>query len=222
MCGRYYIDDETSLEIKKILESIDKRFQKKERKTGEIYPADQAPILVAKNQVVEPMVLKWGAEGFDKGRRIINARSESIHEKNMFRHSILHRRCIIPANGFYEWNRLGNKSKYYFSDYNHDIIYMAGIYDKYQGVDCFIILTTSANNSMKEIHERMPLILNKEQMESWLFDDKYTDYLLNLTPMDLKKEEIPKEEKQIIGLQNHGMQNEIENEYQQLKFDFLK
>lgn len=207
MCGRYYIDDETSLEIKRILNDIDKRFQRKEIKTGEIYPTNMAPILVANKSAIEPTILKWGAAGFDKNRQIINARSESVHEKRMFRESIIYRRCIVPANGFYEWNRLGNKTKYYFTDMNCDTIYMAGIYDNYQGMDSFIILTTSANDSMREIHDRMPLILYKEQVESWLFDEKQTDNLLRLTPPYLHREELSKA---------------ANKEFEQLTFDFLK
>lgn len=215
MCGRYYIDEETSIEIKKILNDITNRFNKPKNKTsevftkdlafktGEVFPTDMAPILVAKNDTIVPEVFKWGAPGFEKSKQIINARSESIFEKRMFKESIIQRRCIIPANGFYEWSHSGVKKKYYFTDLTSDIIYMAGIYDNYQGIDSFVILTTSANQSMAEIHNRMPLTFNRNQMEEWLMDDSKISNLISNVPMQLHKQ---------IKLE--------ENE--QLSFDFLK
>lgn len=206
MCGRYYIDDETSLEIKKIVQRIQNQMSKPSMKMGEIYPSENVPILVAKNDEIVPGVITWGAPGFDKGSRIINARSETVYEKKMFKDSIIYRRCIIPANGFYEWNRLGDKKKYYFTDYEQDAIYMAGIYNKYQDEDCFIILTTNANSSMSDIHNRMPLIIKKEQTLDWIIDERLTKDFLNMVPTNLKREEAKDQKKQ---------------EFEQLTFDFL-
>ena len=174
-------------------------------KTGEIYPSESVPVLVVRDGEVVPEIITWGAPGFSKGSRIINARSETACEKKMFCDSILHRRCIIPANGFFEWNRLGDKKKYYFKDDSEDTIYMAGIYDRYEDTDCFIILTTNANDSMKDIHDRMPLILEREQIMDWLLDDRSTKAFLRRIPRELKREEIKEEKK---------------NEYQQLTFDW--
>jgi putative SOS response-associated peptidase YedK len=205
MCGRYYVDEETSMEIQKILSKIDNRINKTNMKTGEIFPSELAPILVAKNDNIVPEIFKWGAPGFEKSKQIINARSESVYNRKMFSESILQRRCIIPANGFFEWSHLGTKKKYYFTDYNSDIIYMAGIYDKYQGTDCFIILTTAANQSMSDVHDRMPLLFNRQEMEDWLMDEKQTSNLLGKIPYDLRKEESIK----------------LNKDYEQLSFDFL-
>lgn len=205
MCGRYYIDEETSMEIQKILSKIDNHTNKTNMKTGEIFPSELAPILVAKNDNIVPEILKWGAPGFEKSKQIINARAESVYNRKMFRESILQRRCIIPANGFFEWSHLGTKKKYYFTDYNSNIIYMAGIYNKYQGIDCFIILTTAANQSMSDVHGRMPLLFNRREMEDWLMDEKQTSNLLGKIPYDLRKEE----------------SITLNKDYEQLSFDLL-
>lgn len=204
MCGRFYIQ-ETSLEIRKIVQRIQGKMNLPDMKTGEIYPSESVPVLVVRDGKIVPEIITWGAPGFSKGSRIINARSETACEKKMFRDSILHRRCIVPANGFFEWNRLGDKKKYYFKDDSEDIIYMAGIYDRYEDTDYFIILTTNANDSMKGIHDRMPLILEREQIMDWLLDDGSTKAFLRRTPRELKREETKKEKK---------------NEYEQLTFDW--
>lgn len=205
MCGRYYIDDETSVEIKKIIQNISKHMSETHMKMGEIYPSQEAPILVAKKDEIVPRVITWGASGYDKGSRIINARSETVFEKRMFQDSIKKRRCIIPANGFYEWNQVGKKKKYYFTDYDADTIYMAGIYNQFQGIESFIILTTSANAGMKEIHNRMPILLQKDEMQEWILDTTKTQYFLKKVPKEL----------------NQKLMMETNLEYEQLTMDLL-
>ncbi len=88
---------------------------------------------------------------------IFNARSESVLEKRMFRESTLHRRIVVPAAWFYEWNQ--RKEKNIFSSKEQPAIFMAGIYNYDQEEERFVILTTAANESMKPVHDRMPLIL---------------------------------------------------------------
>lgn len=102
MCGRYYIDDETSREIEKIIKDIDSRNSNKNYKTGEIIPTNTVPILVSQQESITPNLCIWGFPNFKNKGVIINARSETAFEKKTFRESLLSRRCIIPANGFYE------------------------------------------------------------------------------------------------------------------------
>ena len=185
MCGRYYIDDETSREIEKIVAALDKKYSDQEYKKGEIFPTDNAPILVAKGSNIEPDILKWGFPNFSNKGVIINARSETAFEKKTFRESLTSRRCIIPASGFYEWNK--NKEKIYFTPKEETIMYMAGIYSVYDNEARFVIITTSANSSVKEVHERMPLLLQKNQLEQWVFNDIQTNTILKQTPYMLKQ-----------------------------------
>ncbi len=187
MCGRYYVDDETSREIKKIVEELDKRLgnTSTKAKTGEIFPTNDAAILVAKGKKIEPDVLKWGFPNFKNKGVIINARSETAFEKPMFRTSLTSRRCIIPASGFFEWN--SNKDKIYFTPKEEPIMYMAGIYNLYENEARFVILTTNANFSIEDVHDRMPLLLNENQIEEWVFDDMRTSTILKQTPYMLNR-----------------------------------
>lgn len=74
---------------------------------------------------------------------------------------------MIPATGFYEWD--GGKHKYLF-ELPGQPLYLAGIYDNVNGINCFIILTTAPNDSVSPIHDRMPLMLAREQVRPWLTD----------------------------------------------------
>lgn len=182
MCGRYYIDDGTSAEIRKILNQLENRYENEEIKTGEIFPTNRVPILTSMNDRIEPELFTWGMPNFKNKGVIINARAETVSEKPLFRESLYLRRCIIPANGFYEWD--SSKNKIFFKMYNSDIIYMAGIYNTFQGVNRFVILTTNANKSMEDVHHRMPLILTEEEKENWLFDkDKISNILITNPPL---------------------------------------
>ncbi|SHK98704.1 Putative SOS response-associated peptidase YedK [Anaerocolumna jejuensis DSM 15929] len=188
MCGRYYIDDETSREIEKILQDIDKKKPDKNYKTGEIFPTDTVPILVAQDNRIVPELYTWGFPNFYKKGVIINARCETAFEKKTFRESLVSRRCIIPASGFYEWNK--TKEKLYFTQPSADILYMAGIYNTFSGISRFVILTTSANASMADVHDRMPLILKPEQTETWLSNSSVTQDILYQVPVSLQRRSV--------------------------------
>lgn len=190
MCGRFYIDEESSLEIKKILEQIDAKYQNKNRKTGEIFPTDEVPILAAFKDKVEPELSAWGFPGYNKKGVLINARSETALEKKTFREGILSRRCVIPSSGFFEWN--STKQKYYFQRQEEAILYMAGIYNFYLDECKFVMLTTSANSSMEDIHLRMPVVLEKDDVEKWILDKNATSRILNGVPPLLTRELIQK------------------------------
>lgn len=180
MCGRYYIDDETSREIRKILEQLDAKYERSKRKTGEVFPTNAAPILAAYNKKIEPELSIWGFPNFYKKGVIINARAESVMDKKTFRESLVNRRCVIPSNGFYEWD--SNKKKFYFTLEGSEILYMAGIYNFYQDECRFVILTTEANESMVPVHHRMPVVLMEDDMERWILDQNSTSRILSQVP----------------------------------------
>lgn len=116
---------------------------------------------------------------------IFNARSESALEKKMFKESVKHRRVVVPATWFYEWNK--NKEKNIFYREKQPVLYMAGLYNYYQSEERFVILTTAANESIKPIHDRMPLLLERDEIEQWLFEDSLTESLLHKNPALLKR-----------------------------------
>ena len=210
MCGTFYVDDETAREIEKAIRMADERANGKyingeavsgkyingeavsgKFPTGDIRPSDYAAVLSSANHHIAASVKRWGFPGFDSSKLIINARSESVLERKMFRESVLKRRLIIPATGFYEWNP--HKEKVTFSPFKSSeststpILFLAGFYNHFEGEDKFVILTTSANESMKGTHDRMPLILNPYELHDWLFDDYKIEDFLRRTPPLLKK-----------------------------------
>ena len=116
---------------------------------------------------------------------VINARAESVMDKPSFRNGILYHHILIPASGFYEWNRL--KEKNTFSRYDAPVLYMAGFCDWFENERRFVIMTTAANESMIKVHDRMPLILEKGQLKDW-FDDRKMEQILHQVPVQLKRE----------------------------------
>ena len=163
------------------------------RFTGDIRPSDSATVISSlHNCRMTATSQKWGFPGFQTGKLIINARAESALNKRMFRDSLLRRRLIIPASGFYEWNSA--KEKVTFSPVkptvsSSPILFLAGFYNHFEDGDRFVILTTSANDSMKEVHDRMPLTLEPWELEDWLFNSQKTEDLLHKTPALLNQKQ---------------------------------
>ena len=121
--------------------------------------------------------MRWGFPVPEKKSRIINARAETALEKRIFRDSLLHRRCAVPARHYYEWNR--ERERVTFSLPGAEEFYLAGCYQRYGDEDCFVILTVPANASVESVHDRMPLILKKEEAPDWLLEDSLTGYFLS-------------------------------------------
>lgn len=185
MCGRYYVDDETAREINEILSIVDGRvkkaaIEKVQLQAKDIHPAEMAPVFMASNQRLNCSFQRWGFPGFQGKQVIFNARSESALEKKTFKEGTEHRRIVVPATRFYEWNR--NKEKNTFYREGQPVLFMAGIYSRYQDEDRFVILTTQANASMKPVHDRMPLILEKSEIIPWIFDRGKTEAFLHKVP----------------------------------------
>ena len=156
-----------------------------------------------KQRLMEPM--RWGlvpswAKDPAIGNKMINARGETVDEKPSYRASFKRKRCIIPASGFFEWHTQ-TREPYYFSP-KEGFFSFAGLWDKWTSPDgsellsCTII-TTEGNQTLKPIHDRMPVILNKEALEAWLSDTlevsllksylkPYDDSLIQSWPVDKK------------------------------------
>jgi len=129
--------------------------------------------------------LHWGlvpfwAKDISIGSRMINARAETVSQKPSFRNAFRKRRCLIPADGFYEWKgEKGNKQPYYVSIPSGEPFSFAGLWetwtDKETGEESVYksctIITTAASESIREIHHRMPAILDPEFHEKWLNTD---------------------------------------------------
>ena len=187
MCGRYYVDDETAREIERIIRIADERVRREtsvKLQPKDIYPTDTAPVLTASADGLICSQQKWGLPGFEKKQVIFNARSETVLEKKMFREGMEDRRIVVPATWFYEWNRKKEKNIFYRKDM--PVLFMAGIYNQCQGEDRFVILTTAANASMLPVHDRMPLILEPEEIKPWIYEKEKAKQLLRKVPSVLE------------------------------------
>ena len=174
MCGRYYVDDETAREIEKMVLDLDKsmKFQGKR----DINPSQKAVVLCRNDQKLTAEWMEWGFPGYDKGKLLINARTEGITEKRTFRDSVLHHRCVIPARGFYEWNA---RIRHVFQ--------RIACFRLFQEQQRFVIITTAANESMLPVHQRMPLIMEQNEIEDWIMDDEATEHMLKKIPEQLQR-----------------------------------
>ena len=126
-------------------------------------------------------LLHWGlvphwAKDPSIGARLNNARGESVAEKPSFRDAFKRRRCLVPASGFYEWKTEGKtKQPYFFSLRSGEPMAMAGLWESWKAPDGSIlrtvcIVTTAANEVMAPIHDRMPVIIRQENLQTWLQD----------------------------------------------------
>lgn len=191
MCGRYYVDDETAREIEKVLRHVDERLRQqsmisvKKIAANDIHPTEQAPVLAGKGSSVYCGWQRWGFRGLHGKQVIFNARCESAMEKSLFRDSIRHNRIVLPATYFYEWNRQKEKHTFYRQD--TPILFMAGCCRQYEDGERFVILTTRANASMRPVHERMPLILEQNEIVPWILNDERAKEILHKTPCLLER-----------------------------------
>ena len=136
----------------------------------------------------EFVLLRWGlvpfwAKDASIGNRMINARSETAAEKPAYRAAFRHRRCIVPADGFYEWRQTGeSKTPYFISLASGEPFALAGLWERWvdkgsgEELQSATLLTTAANEFMSQLHERMPVILDPAAATEWLSGD---DTMLN-------------------------------------------
>jgi putative SOS response-associated peptidase YedK len=150
-----------------------------------VAPSQDIQVIIndgVKNELVE---MRWGlvpfwAKDVKIGYKMINARAETVGEKPAYRSLIKNKRCLIPADGFYEWQKNGSKKQPYRFTLNDESIYsFAGLYDTWSNpegeklISCTII-TTTPNELTKEVHDRMPVILTPENEKVWV-DQKNED-----------------------------------------------
>lgn len=195
MCGRYTIV--TKAEEIKARFNVDVPDVYKPR-----YNAAPTQILpVITNEHPEGLsFFHWGlipswSKNKSVSQKLINARMETLQEKATFKYALQKRRCLIPADGFYEWKASGKKTKipYRIQLTNSELFSFAGLWEEYEddngeNVHTFTIITTAANTTLSKIHDRMPVIMTQENEKIWL-DDKASndDHMKILLPYDADK-----------------------------------
>jgi putative SOS response-associated peptidase YedK len=194
MCGRFSLYA-SSEELAGLVGSpqlagfrIEKRYN--------ISPGQWIIILRPERSERMPSLARWGlvpswAKGPDAGPKPINARAEGIAEKPMFRNAFKRGRCLIPASGFYEWQSVGKvKTPHFIRPKGGGIFVFAGIADSWQGpqgeaLPSAAIVTTAANELMKPLHDRMPVILPAGTFADWLDpSNRHPEDLLKQYPAD--------------------------------------
>ena len=155
----------------------------------------QSTIIITNSKFFKIEKANWGMKFFDKKqnqeKNIINSRLETIQKKILFKELFEKRRCVIPANGYYEWSVKDNiKIPYFINIPDKEMIYFAGIWKyfnfKKSSMKVFSIITKPANNLLKEIHDRMPVTLSAEESKDYL-DHNNSDYLTNIVQSILEE-----------------------------------
>ncbi len=187
MCGRFTASFEFRelkllFNLQRDIPSLTPRFN--------IAPSQEVPVIVQNDGVNELKPMKWGlvpswSPDPSIGNHMINARAETISEKPSYRRLLESRRCLIPADGFYEWRREGNsKIPVWVHLKNKQPFVFAGLWDMWRDVEgevlhSFTIITTVPNALLRRIHNRMPVIFDGLQAKQWL------DPRLSMRPADI-------------------------------------
>lgn len=183
MCGRYSLRSSieeiaAALGVKNVaVEELPPRFN--------IAPTQAVAVVRERGGERELQMLKWGlvpswAKDVSIGSRLINARAETVTEKPSFRDAFKHRRLLIPSDGFYEWRREGaRKQPFYFRMKDERPFAFAGLWERWQGeagetLETCTILTTEANDILRPVHDRMPVIIAPGDYQLWLDTEMVT------------------------------------------------
>ncbi|MCF6095356.1 SOS response-associated peptidase [Microaerobacter geothermalis] len=176
MCGRFTLTVSQDEFIERYgLNKVTFEFQPRYN----IAPSQMIPVIISDSGEKRAGLLKWGfvpnwAKDESISYKMINARSETVREKSAFKTAFLRKRCIIPADGFYEWKTTPNgKQPMRIVLKNKGLFSMAGLFDTWispdgRKVHSCTIITTKPNKLMESIHDRMPVILRPEDEEIWL------------------------------------------------------
>lgn len=177
MCGRYVLSTAVEELLKKYGAVPEGVFTADVNYN--VAPSTYMPIVKETENQRSLSLSRWGlipfwAKSPDSGYSMINARSETLHDKRSFSKPFAFRRCIVPANGFYEWKRSSaGKIPHYITTPDNGLMHFAGLYEQWQGSDgepinSFTIITTPANETIRELHDRMPAMLLPEEFNFWL------------------------------------------------------
>jgi putative SOS response-associated peptidase YedK len=166
MCGRYVITKPVS----KTLDLVKTNIKVEDTDNFNAHPSQKLPVIKSYTNGKALENLEWGlipswAKDKKDFKPLINARVETLVEKISFKKLIQTSRCLVVADGYYEWKRIEKeKVPYFFQREDNDLIFFAGIFQDNK----FCIITREASNEIKEIHSREPLIINKSQINNYL------------------------------------------------------
>jgi len=180
MCGRYSLI---------CIDDLGNRFRVFDPMMGSrsrfnITPGNEMPVIVRAGENHAP-TMRWGlipswTKDIRAAKPLINARAETLGEKPAFRSLLNARRCLVPASGFFEWKKEGNRKRpVYFRLTDDPLFSFAGLFDQWHNpegvtVSTYTIITCNANSLVAPLHDRMPVILSRATEERWLSSDPVT------------------------------------------------
>lgn len=163
MCASFYIrfqgEDKLKALIHKAYQQSSITFHE-----GTFFPSAQIPVLVLVENQLQVTLMHWGY--LQEQGLLINARSETMHEKMLFKQDYREHRCVVIASGYYEYNE--HKNRYAIHQENQPYTYLAGIYHPSETGGSLVIVTEPAASNLRMIHDRMPLMLTKQSLMAWL------------------------------------------------------
>jgi len=175
MCGRYS-QTKPIKTLKEHFQAIALEMDEQERYN--IAPSQSVPVVITGEREREIHAMRWGlipswAKDSTLGNKLINARAETVHEKPSFKSSFKQRRCLVPTDGFYEWQvRDAGKFPQYIRLRTGGLFAFAGLWSEWDSGkeirQTFTIITTNANRDLEPVHHRMPVIVMPENYENWL------------------------------------------------------
>ena len=192
MCGRYKI----TKPVTKTLDLVKTKIKVEDTDNYNAHPSQQLPIIRSYTNGKTLELSEWGlvpswSSKLDKFSPLINARKETLVEKITFKNLIQTSRCVVPADGYYEWKREDkNKTPYYFSKENDEMIFFAAIHQNGK----FCIITREATEKISTVHHREPLIVNQSQIYNYLNVKKDAMEILDsVKPPNIKFHEISRD-----------------------------
>lgn len=186
MCGRYTVIYKEDFAERYGLDEVDVQLDDRYN----MAPMQEAPVII-KDGKVQSKTMRWGLVPFwakdeSIGSRMINARGETVAEKPSYRKPFKSQRCLVPASGFYEWQKTKDGKQPFYMHMKDDRMFsFAGLYDVWtmpngKKLYTYTIITTEPNSLMANIHDRMPVILEKGSEKVWLDEDAEKNELLGL------------------------------------------
>jgi len=192
MCGRYVVTQP----ITKTVDLVKTNIKVEDKDNYNAHPTQKLPIIKSYTNGRTLENYDWGlvpswAKGKKDFRPLINARLETVMEKVSFKKLIQTSRCVVVADGYYEWKREEKlKTPHYFTRVDNSLMFFAAIHQNNQ----FCIITREATDEIKEIHHREPLIINEEKILDYLNVKKQgVEILQNINPPKLKFYEVNKD-----------------------------
>lgn len=181
MCGKYFINQELLYDLRKQFSEIgtaDSGLLPGDTEKTDIVPGMDVPVLYRSGGQTVCSPMTWGfPDHHESGQLVINARAETLTEKPMFRDAAQFHRCAVPAAGFYEWT--AQKEQVSYSRNGVPVIYLGAVFRMIRDSFRFVIITREANASVRDVHGRMPLVLDLRDAIRWLGRQKEAAEVLN-------------------------------------------